>query len=76
MEIIVEDLVKTMGSKYTLTTLMAKRAREINNGAKILSSNVIGKAEQISLREIAEGLVRVGALPAIATETSDSDKGE
>jgi DNA-directed RNA polymerase omega subunit len=76
MNIIVEELIVDIGSKYALTTLMSKRAREINNGAKILSADVSGKAEVISLREISEHLVHIGAPKVLETETSDSDKGE
>jgi DNA-directed RNA polymerase omega subunit len=76
MNIIVEELIVDIGSKYALTTLMSKRAREINNGAKILSADVSGKAEVISLREIGERLVFIGAPKALETEASDSDKGE
>lgn len=76
MNIIVEELIDDLGSKYALTTLMSKRARELNNGAKILAGDVSGKAEVIALREINERLVRIGASPKAETESGDSDKGE
>lgn len=55
----IETLVDRIGSRYVLATLTAKRARQINRGAKVRIPNYdfTGKPHEIALREIELGLV-------------------
>lgn len=49
----IDDLVKKVDSKYTLVTLAAQRARELNDGAAPLLPNSEGKKPvSIALEEI------------------------
>lgn len=61
MEIPVEKLIGDFGSKYALATLCAKRAKQINAGAKIAIDDVGGKSDVIALKEISEQRVKMGA---------------
>lgn len=65
MEIVIEDLIKQLGSKYALASLCAKRARDLNTGAKVLSEDISGKADAIALREINQNLVHAVSKPKI-----------
>ena len=52
----IDSLVKKVDNKYTLVTLAAMRARELNNGAAPLVEGAEGKTTVISaLQEIDDG---------------------
>jgi DNA-directed RNA polymerase omega subunit len=57
MDVVLESLIHQVGSKYALASLCAKRARDLNAGAKILYQDVIGKSDAIALKEIQAGLI-------------------
>lgn len=56
LEVPIEQLLEIAGSKYVLATVVAKRAKQINNGAKVLVDDISGKPITISLREMAAGV--------------------
>ena len=54
----VNDLVKKVGSKYTLVILAAKRARELNvGGIPTIDTESNEKSVSIATREIMEGKI-------------------
>lgn len=54
----IDSLVKKVDNKYTLVTLAAMRARELNNGAAPLVEGAEGKKTvSIALQEIDEGKI-------------------
>lgn len=57
LEVPIEKLLAITGSKYVLSTVVAKRAKQINAGAKVLVENISGKPNAISFREVAAGVV-------------------
>lgn len=64
IENIVAKALKTTGNdRYKLSVIVAKRVRQIRNGAKILVEGNPKKEElaDIALREIAEGLVEIAS---------------
>jgi DNA-directed RNA polymerase subunit omega len=57
LEVPIEKLLAIAGSKYVLSTVVAKRAKQINAGAKVLVDDISGKPISISFREVAAGVV-------------------
>lgn len=54
----IDSLVKKVDNKYTLVTLAAMRARELNNGAAPLVEGAEGKKTvSIALQEIDDGKI-------------------
>ena len=54
----IDSLVKKVDNKYTLVTLAAMRARELNNGAAPLVDGAEGKKTvSIALQEIDDGKI-------------------
>lgn len=54
----IDSLVKKVDNKYTLITLAAMRARELNNGAAPLVEGAEGKKTvSIALQEIDDGKI-------------------
>ena len=54
----IDSLVKKVDNKYTLVTLAAMRARELNDGAAPLVEGAEGKKTvSIALREIDDGKI-------------------
>ena len=54
----IDSLVKKVDNKYTLVTLAAMRARELNNGAALLVKSAAGKKTvSIALQEIDDGKI-------------------
>lgn len=54
----IDSLVKKFDNKYTLVTLAAMRARELNNGAAPLVEGAEGKKTvSIALQEIDDGKI-------------------
>lgn len=54
----IDSLVKKVDNKYTLVTLAAMRARELNNGAALLVEGAEGKKTvSIALQEIDDGKI-------------------
>lgn len=54
----IDSLVKKIDNKYTLVTLAAMRARELNNGAAPLVEGAEGKKTvSIALQEIDDGKI-------------------
>lgn len=54
----IDSLVKKVDNKYTLVTLAAMRARELNNGAAPLVEGAEGKKTvSITLQEIDDGKI-------------------
>ena len=54
----IDSLVKKVDNKYTLVTLAAMRARELNNGAAPLVEGAEGKKSvSIALQEIDDGKI-------------------
>ena len=54
----IDSLVKKVENKYTLVTLAAMRARELNNGAAPLVEGAEGKKTvSIALQEIDDGKI-------------------
>ena len=54
----IDSLVKKVDNKYTLVTLAAMRARELNNGAAPLIEGAEGKKTvSIALQEIDDGKI-------------------
>ena len=54
----IDSLVKKVDNKYTLVTLAAMRARELNDGAAPLVEGAEGKkAVSIALQEIDDGKI-------------------
>lgn len=54
----IDSLVKKVDNKYTLVTLAAMRARELNNGASPLVEGAEGKKTvSIALQEIDDGKI-------------------
>ena len=51
----VEEMIKKVGSKYVLASVVGKRAKDLNRGAKILVDDVSGKTISIAFRELEEG---------------------
>lgn len=65
--------MEQVGSKYTLATICAKRAKEINAGAKVLTEDITGKPDRLALREIMEGKIRAGKKPVeVAAPVEDA----
>lgn len=51
----IDDLIKTVDSKYTLVIATAKRARQIRNGGKKTIDQVYSKDVTTALHEIEAG---------------------
>lgn len=51
----IDDLIKTVDSKYTLVIATAKRARQIRNGSKKTIDEVYSKDVTTALHEIEAG---------------------
>lgn len=64
-----EKLLEHTGGRFILASVAAGRSKEVNEGAKILSSRVDGKSHTIAIREIAQGLV-----PFQLAEAKDASK--
>jgi DNA-directed RNA polymerase omega subunit len=64
-KIVLESLIQQVGSKYALASLCAKRARDLNAGAKVLIDDIVGKSDAIALKEIQEGLVLAVPKPKV-----------
>lgn len=52
-----EKLLEKTGGRFLLASVAARRSKEVNDGAKILSSRVDGKPHTVAIREIVEGHV-------------------
>lgn len=61
LEAPIEKLITITNSKYVLATVVAKRAKQINNGAKVLVDDISGKPIAISFREMAAGVLEYEA---------------
>lgn len=60
------DLSRKVGGRYTLVIAVAKRAKQLNEGARPLIESNSGNAVAVALKEIAAGKVVV--IPSTATE--------
>lgn len=52
-----EVLLEKVDSKFSLITMVSKRARQLNNGYPKLVETASGKSVTIALEEIAEGKI-------------------
>ncbi len=53
----INDLLKTVDSRYTLVLLVSKRARQIVDGSEPLVNPKSSKPVSIAVQEVAEGKV-------------------
>lgn len=54
-----EKLMQLSGSKYVLASAVAKRAKAINTGKKVLVDNVSTKADLIAAQELIESKIHI-----------------
>ena len=53
-----EDLLKEVDSKFSLITMVSKRARQLNSGYPRLIKSVSNKNVTVALEEIAQGKIK------------------
>lgn len=53
----INTLLEKVDSRYTLVTLTAKRARQLVEGANVLTQNKSGKPVTIAINEIQQNMV-------------------
>lgn len=54
-----EKLLQLSGSKYVLAAALAKRAKAINTGAKVLIDDIGAKADLIAAQELLESKIHI-----------------
>lgn len=72
--ITVEDCLDNVDNRFELVLLATKRARQLSNGVDPLLPWENDKPTVMSLREIAEGLVRPDTVEAMEEDTDDATK--
>lgn len=74
--ILIEELMKRVDSKYRLVMIAAKRAKQINKGAPPLIQTKARKPTTISLEEITQGALKYELSPAEEERIKGLDKEE
>lgn len=59
--ITVEDCLEKVDNRFALVHVAARRTKQLMKGARPLLTNVDNKPAVLALREIATGLVHIGA---------------